>query len=98
MNGLRKILCMMTLLAYNLIVLHVLSHKEGDTKTCDEILATQLQKHPNGVWFLFFKGRLELLKGNLDESRQWYIKSWKSQNLWPQFHHIIYWELVWLHW
>lgn len=89
---------MMTLLGYNLIVLHVLSHKEGNTKICEEILDKQLTKHPKGVWFQFFKGRLEMLNGNLEESKRWYIRSWQSQNVWPQFHHIIFWELVWLHW
>ncbi|KAJ8950273.1 hypothetical protein NQ318_021128 [Aromia moschata] len=83
MNGLRQILCIMTLLGYNLIVLHVLSHKEGDVKICEEILQKQLKKHPDGVWFLFFQGRLDFMKGNLDSSIQWYTKSWKSQNLWP---------------
>ncbi|RZB38811.1 tetratricopeptide repeat protein 39B, partial [Asbolus verrucosus] len=93
-DGLRQILCLMTLLGYNLIVLYVLSHQEGDIKVSEEILKKQLKKHPQGVWFLFFKGRLEFMKGNLDESVEWYKKSWKSQNLWPQFHHVCFWELL----
>lgn len=98
MDGLRQILCTMTLLGYNLIVLHVLSHREGDVKICEEILQKQLKKHPDGVWFLFFQGRLDFIKGRLDESIEWYTKSWKSQNLWPQFHHVCFWELLWIHW
>lgn len=43
MDGIRKVLCVMTLLAYNLIVCYVLSHQEGDLKLCDEILNKQLQ-------------------------------------------------------
>lgn len=43
MDGIRKVLCVMTLLAYNLIVCYVLSHQEGDLKLCDEILKKQLQ-------------------------------------------------------
>nr|CAH7740276.1 unnamed protein product [Callosobruchus chinensis] len=97
MDGLRQILCLMTLLGYNLIVMHVLSHTEGDLKICEEIIEKQLKKHSQGVWFLFFKGRLELTKGNLDKSEDFYKRSWKSQNLWPQFHHICFWELVWVH-
>jgi hypothetical protein len=88
----------MTLLGYNLIVLYVLSHQEGDIKLSEEILEKQLKKHPHGVWFLFFKGRLEFMKGNLDLSVDWYKKSWKSQNLWPQFHHVCFWELLWVYW
>ncbi|KAJ8926908.1 hypothetical protein NQ314_020760 [Rhamnusium bicolor] len=97
MEGLRQILCVMTLLGYNLIVLHVLSHREGDTQICEEILRKQLRKHPDGVWFLFFQGRLDFMRGNLDSSIEWYTKSWKSQNLWTQFHHICFWELLWVH-
>lgn len=88
----------MTLLGYNLIVLYVLSHQEGDIALCEEILEKQLTKHPDGVWFLFFKGRLEFMQGNLTESIKWYNKSWKSQDLWPQFHHVCFWELLWVHW
>ncbi|KAF5274539.1 hypothetical protein FQA39_LY07151 [Lamprigera yunnana] len=96
-EGLRKILCVMTLLGYNTIVLNVLSHGEGDFKICEDILETFLKKYPEGVWFLFFKGRLEFMKGNVDNSIQWYIKSWKSQDKWPQFHHMCFWELAWVH-
>lgn len=36
------------------------------------------------------------MKGNLDESLVWYKKSWKSQNVWTQFHHICFWEMLWV--
>ncbi|KAJ8986231.1 hypothetical protein NQ317_009937 [Molorchus minor] len=90
MEGLRQILCIMILLGYNLIVLHVLSHREGDLKISEDILKKQLKKYPDGVWFLFFQARLDFMKGNLDSSIEWYTKSWKSQSLWPQFHHICF--------
>ncbi|XP_018333726.1 tetratricopeptide repeat protein 39B-like [Agrilus planipennis] len=87
----------MTLLGYNLVVVYVLSHQEGDLDLCSNILEKQLLKHPNGAWFLFFKGRLEFMRGNFEESKALYIKSWKSQDIWPQFHHLCFWELLWLH-
>lgn len=40
--GIRQVLCVMTLLGYNLIVCYVLSHQEGDLKYCDELLQHQL--------------------------------------------------------
>lgn len=94
--GLRQVLCALTLLGYHLIVCYVLSHQEGDLKFCDEVLNKQLAQYPEGVWFLFFKGRLEFMKGNLNEAQYWYKKSWKSQNVWPQFHHLNFWELLWV--
>lgn len=51
--------------------------------------------YPNGAWFLYFKGRLEFMRGNISESSNWYVKSWKSQSVWPQFHHLCFWELMW---
>lgn len=36
------------------------------------------------------------MKGNLDEAIIWYKKSWKSQNIWIQFHHLCYWEMLWV--
>lgn len=95
-NGIRQILCVMTLLGYHLIVMFVLSHQDGDLQICEEILKEQLAKYPKGVWFLFFKGRLEFLKGNLDEATKWYVDSWHSQNHWTQFHHLCFWELLWV--
>lgn len=97
MTGIRQILCVMTLLSYHLIVLYVLSHQEGDLKLCDEILQTQLKKYPKGVWFLFYRGRLEFMRGHLKEAEEWYLKCRDSQKQWTQFHHFCYWELLWLH-
>lgn len=96
-TGLRHILCVMNLLCYNLIITFVLSHSDGDLDWCEQVLEQELKLYPNGVWFLFFKGRLEFTRGNFEECIDWYIKSWKSQNVWPQFHHICYWELMWTH-
>lgn len=43
MDGIRQVLCVMTLLAYNLIVCYVLSHQEGDLEFCDDVLNKQLK-------------------------------------------------------
>lgn len=43
MDGIRQVLCVMTLLAYNLIVCYVLSHQEGDIEFCDNVLSKQLK-------------------------------------------------------
>ncbi|XP_012252394.2 tetratricopeptide repeat protein 39B-like isoform X2 [Athalia rosae] len=96
-NGLRQVLCALTLLSFNLIVMYVLADSQSDLKWCEKTLNEELVLYPNGAWFLFFKARLELVKGNVEDSLSWYTKSWKSQNIWPQFHHLCYWEMMWAH-
>ncbi|XP_064537579.1 tetratricopeptide repeat protein 39B isoform X3 [Drosophila montana] len=97
-NGLRQILCALSLLGYHLMVLPMVSerHSHEDLSICDEILTSQLAKYPNSVWMLFFKGRFELVNGNLAGAESWYLRSWKSQNVWPQFHYLSFWELLWI--
>lgn len=94
-NSIRQVLSVMTLLGYHLIVTYVITNRDGDLGLCEQILKEQLMLYPKGVWFLFFKGRLELMRGNLEEAQIWYKKSWRSQDLWPQFHHLCFWELMW---
>lgn len=53
------------------------------------------QNHPTSAWFLFFQGRLDFVNGNIAKAAEWYQKSWKSQDKWPQFHHVCFWELMW---
>lgn len=50
MDGIRQVLCVMTLLAYNLIVCYVLSHQEGDIEFCDQVLNKQLKVRPRSVF------------------------------------------------
>jgi tetratricopeptide (TPR) repeat protein len=87
----------MTLLSFNLIIMFVLCNKEGDLDWCEKALDEQLALYPDGIWFLMLKARLELTKGNIEDSIEWYEKSWKSQQVWPHFHHICFWELMWAH-
>lgn len=94
-SGLMHVLSVLALLAYNLIIKYFVSQEEGDLEFCDKVLNNQLTLYPEGAWFLYFKGRLELIQGNIKDSVIWYIKSWKSQDVWPQFHHICFWELTW---
>lgn len=36
------------------------------------------------------------MQGNLNEALVWYKKSWQSQNVWRQFHHLCHWEMLWV--
>uniref|UniRef100_A0A4W6E814 Zgc:158403 n=1 Tax=Lates calcarifer TaxID=8187 RepID=A0A4W6E814_LATCA len=45
--------------------------------------------------FLFFAGRTEEIKGNIDEAIALFEDGCKAQQAWKQFHHMCYWELMW---
>lgn len=70
-KGLRRNLSVMTLLTYNLIIRPVVCYQDGDLQFADQILQNQLKVYPNGLWFLFFKGRLEFMRGNLEQAIVW---------------------------
>ncbi|KAL7726680.1 hypothetical protein ACLKA6_012761 [Drosophila palustris] len=84
-NGLRQILCKLSLLGYHLMVVPMISDRQSTEhlKLCDQILTSQLAKYPSGVWMLFFKGRYELVTGNLKAAE--ILLLWLScvQRNWP---------------
>lgn len=95
-KGLRQFLASIVLLGYHLMLLFFIGNvNDCDLDLCKEILREKLEKHPKGAFFLFFKGRLHFVQGEMDEAMRWYKASVDSQDEWPQFHHICYWELVW---
>ncbi|XP_061436161.1 tetratricopeptide repeat protein 39A isoform X1 [Lethenteron reissneri] len=92
---LRSCLCAMGLLCYHTFISFVLGTGEGDVTEAEEILRPYLQRYPNGAIFLFFAGRIEEIKGNIPEAMMKLQECVSSQSLWPQFHHMCYWELMW---
>uniref|UniRef100_A0A665VZ73 Zgc:158403 n=1 Tax=Echeneis naucrates TaxID=173247 RepID=A0A665VZ73_ECHNA len=49
----------------------------------------------SGAIFLFFAGRTEEIKGNIEEAVTLFEDGCKAQQAWKQFHHMCYWELMW---
>lgn len=95
-KGLRQFLSSIVLLGYHLMLSFFIGNvSDCDFDLCKQILDEKLERHPNGAFFLFFKGRLHFVQGEMAEAMQWYKASCDSQDEWPQFHHICYWELVW---
>ncbi|KAI8430828.1 hypothetical protein MSG28_000983 [Choristoneura fumiferana] len=52
--------------------------------------------YPDGVWFLLFKGRLELMRGMFNPAIVTYNVAIDSQDMWLQFRHVCYWEIMWV--
>uniref|UniRef100_A0A2A4IVM8 Tetratricopeptide repeat protein 39B n=1 Tax=Heliothis virescens TaxID=7102 RepID=A0A2A4IVM8_HELVI len=93
--GMRSVLCDLTLLGYHLVMCHFIG-APGDLPVCERILHKQLQVYPESVWFLMFKGRIELLRGQFDAAIVTYNRSINSQREWRQFHHVCFWEIMWV--
>ena len=43
---------------------------------------------------LCFQGRFHFTQGQMDKAIEFYTASYKSQNEWPQFHHLCYWDIA----
>ncbi|XP_005096921.3 tetratricopeptide repeat protein 39B [Aplysia californica] len=95
--GLRSKLCALMLVAYHSLVTYILGLADGDIELATEVLQPCLNDHPKGALFLFFSGRLEEVKGNIEEAIRRFDESIDSQSEWRQFHHLCYWELMWCH-
>ncbi|KAG7266273.1 hypothetical protein CRUP_005888 [Coryphaenoides rupestris] len=68
---------------------------EGDVGDAEKLLQPYLKKYPKGSIFLFFAGRIEEIKGNLDAAIDRFEECCEAQQQWKQFHHMCYWELMW---
>lgn len=98
-DGLRQFLASLVLLGYHLVVAYFLGNidDQSNLELCKGILDEKLHQYPEGVFFLFFKGRYHFIKGQIPQAKEAYLASQVSQDQWPQFHHVCYWELIWVH-
>ncbi|OXB78966.1 UNVERIFIED_CONTAM: hypothetical protein H355_013846 [Colinus virginianus] len=68
---------------------------KGNVEEAERLLKPYLARYPKGAIFLFFAGRIETLKGNIDAAVNRYEECCEAQQYWKQFHHMCYWELMW---
>ncbi|PKU35407.1 tetratricopeptide repeat protein hypothetical protein [Limosa lapponica baueri] len=91
----RSVLCTMLLLCYHTFMTFVLGTGKGNVEEAERLLKPYLARYPKGAIFLFFAGRIETLKGNIDAAVKRYEECCEAQQYWKQFHHMCYWELMW---
>uniref|UniRef100_A0A673MPN7 Tetratricopeptide repeat protein 39A-like n=1 Tax=Sinocyclocheilus rhinocerous TaxID=307959 RepID=A0A673MPN7_9TELE len=91
----RSFLCNMLLLCYHTFMSFILGTGEGDVEDAEKLLQPYLKKYPKGSIFLFFAGRIEEIKGNLDAAIKRFEECCEAQQDWKQFHHMCYWEMMW---
>ncbi|PAV86320.1 hypothetical protein WR25_14642 isoform A [Diploscapter pachys] len=90
-------LAMMTLLAWHLIACFLFGSGQPDLRVCHQMMPALMHKYPNGAIILFLRARLVLIMSQVDSAICFFNKSVNSQNVYLQFHHICYWELLFAH-
>ncbi|XP_075062847.1 tetratricopeptide repeat protein 39A-like [Mixophyes fleayi] len=93
--NLRSLLCTMLLLCYYTFLSFILGIGDEDVTEADDLLQPYLTRYPKSAIFLFFAGRIEEIKGNIDKAIHWFEVGCSAQQSWKQFHHMCYWELMW---
>ncbi|XP_056143175.1 tetratricopeptide repeat protein 39A isoform X2 [Lampris incognitus] len=94
-KNLRSMLCALLLLCYYTFLTFILGTGEGEAADAEKLLKPFRLRYPRGAIFLFFAGRIEEIKGNIDEAVALFEEGCKAQQTWKQFHHMCYWELMW---
>ncbi|XP_006864567.1 PREDICTED: tetratricopeptide repeat protein 39B [Chrysochloris asiatica] len=96
-RSIRAPLCCLTILAFHTYISLILGTGEVNIMEAENLLAPFLQQFPNGSLMLFYHARIELLKGNVQEAQEIFQKCISVQEEWKQFHHLCYWELMWIY-
>ncbi|XP_056609731.1 tetratricopeptide repeat protein 39A isoform X2 [Triplophysa dalaica] len=94
-HSLRSMLCALLLLCFYTFLSFILGTGEGDVEDAERLLKPFRLRYPRGAIFLFFAGRAEEIKGNIDQAVALFEDGCKAQQVWKQFHHMCYWELMW---
>ncbi|KAH0618627.1 hypothetical protein JD844_018008 [Phrynosoma platyrhinos] len=95
MCSFRSVLCTMLLLCYHTFLTFVLGIGKGNVEEAEKLLKPYLTRYPKGAIFLFFAGRIEAIRGNIDGAISRFEECCGAQQHWKQFHHMCYWELMW---
>ncbi|XP_066113380.1 tetratricopeptide repeat protein 39B isoform X1 [Saccopteryx bilineata] len=95
-KSMRSPLCCLTILSFHTYISLILGTGEVNIEEAERLLAPFLQQYPNGSLMLFYHARIELLKGNIEKAQEVFRKCISVQEEWKQFHHLCYWELMWI--
>ncbi|XP_053549467.1 tetratricopeptide repeat protein 39A [Bombina bombina] len=94
-HSFRALLCTLLLLCYHTFLSFVLGTGKGNVDEAEKLLQPYLKRYPKGAIFLFFAGRIEEIKGNINMAISRFEECCEAQQSWKQFHHMCYWQLMW---
>ncbi|KAH7103561.1 hypothetical protein BKA62DRAFT_695771 [Auriculariales sp. MPI-PUGE-AT-0066] len=92
-EGVRRPVCDIALLIFHL-VLRAFTTQGIDIAVAERILEFNLQRFPNGVFFLFGAGRIAFCRSQPHRATVAYQRALESQDQYPQMHYLAFWELA----
>ncbi|WFD27207.1 hypothetical protein MNAN1_002203 [Malassezia nana] len=96
-EGIRSPICDMTLLVYHLVVSTFLPVPGVDITFAEKVLNYHLQRYPEGVFFLYFHGRLYSTQALSTKAIQCFEQARDVQEEYVQLKHICYWDMALCH-
>ncbi|BGP12355.1 hypothetical protein JCM10213v2_000271 [Rhodosporidiobolus nylandii] len=92
-EGLRRGVCDMVLLMYHLVIASYIPTGGVDLETASHILHYNLDRYPDGIFFLYYAGRLYASQTLLAEAIDFYHRAVEAQSEFKQLAYICYWDL-----
>ncbi|KAI8825790.1 outer membrane protein Iml2/Tetratricopeptide repeat protein 39, partial [Fimicolochytrium jonesii] len=88
----RKALCDLVLLGYHIILSSLVQLPDCDMDFAKQILAYNLERHPNSFIFLAMRARVAQTEGNPAQAISEYKRVIEIQNEWRQLVHLCIWD------
>ncbi|POY71178.1 hypothetical protein BMF94_5488 [Rhodotorula taiwanensis] len=92
-QGIRRPIADLVLLMYHLVIANYLPVGGVDLKTASTILRWNLERYPNGIFFLYYHGRLKSTETLLEDATKSFHRAIDAQKEYKQLGHICYWDL-----
>ncbi|SNX83318.1 uncharacterized protein MEPE_02025 [Melanopsichium pennsylvanicum] len=92
-EGVRRQICDMSMLAYHLVISTFIPVTGVDIEFADKVLHYNLRRYPEGVFFLYFSGRLYSTQALAEKAISQFETARDVQREYVQLKHICMWDL-----
>lgn len=93
-EGIRRQVCDMALLFYHLVISTYLPVTNVDVNIADKVLHFNLKRYPEGIFFLYFSGRLYSTQTIGDRAIKQFQLAIQAQKEYIQLQHICLWDMA----
>lgn len=93
-EGLHRPLCDITILTYYLFISSYVPIPEVNLELADKVLQFNLQRYPQGFFFLFFQGRMFAMLALPERAMESYRNAITCQHQYRELSHLVYWDLA----